>query len=160
MRKSPISCLKDELNKIHRFCAKIGMDYGEVDVLRDRDDGRIYIVDANNTPSGPPSPISDSDGNIAVREAISSIRRNIWGLKNMLNSLISRILSGKIEQKILQMCPSVITHVETRDPVAALTFDDGPHPVFTPRVLSILKKHDAKATFFMVGVAATRYPRS
>ena len=57
----------DELNNIHRFCAKIGMDYGEVDVLRDGDDGRIYIVDANNTPSGPPSPISESDGKIAVQ---------------------------------------------------------------------------------------------
>jgi len=58
---------EDELNKIHRFGAKIGMDYGEVDVLRDGDDGRIYIVDANNTPSGPPSPISDSDAKIAVQ---------------------------------------------------------------------------------------------
>jgi hypothetical protein len=55
-----------ELENIHRFCKKIGMDYGEVDVLRDRDDGRIYIVDANNTPSGPPSPISDDEGKVAV----------------------------------------------------------------------------------------------
>lgn len=51
-----------------------------------------------------------------------------------------------------------ITNVETRDPVAALTFDDGPHPVYTPRVLSILEKHGARATFFMVGEAASRYP--
>ena len=29
------------------------MEYGEMDVLRDRGDGRIYVVDANNTPSGP-----------------------------------------------------------------------------------------------------------
>lgn len=57
---------KDELNNIHRFCERIGLDYGEVDVLRDRDDGRIYIVDANNTPSGPTSAISDDDGKLAV----------------------------------------------------------------------------------------------
>ena len=57
------------------------------------------------------------------------------------------------------MCPDVITHVETRDPVAALTFDDGPHPVYTPRVLSILEKHGASATFFMVGMSARRYPK-
>ena len=56
----------DELNKVHRFCAKIGLDYGEVDVLRDSGDGRIYIVDANNTPSGPTSSISDAEGKIAV----------------------------------------------------------------------------------------------
>jgi peptidoglycan-N-acetylglucosamine deacetylase len=51
-----------------------------------------------------------------------------------------------------------ITNVETRDPVAALTFDDGPHPVYTPRVLGVLNNHGAKATFFMVGEAAIKYP--
>lgn len=58
----------------------------------------------------------------------------------------------------MRMWPTAITHVETRDSVAALTFDDGPHPVYTPRVLSILEKHGASATFFMVGEAASRYP--
>lgn len=56
------------------------------------------------------------------------------------------------------MCPRVITNVETYNSVAALTFDDGPHPVYTPRVISILEKHKARATFFMVGEAASRYP--
>jgi len=56
----------DELKKIHRFGERIGLDYGELDVLRDREDGRIYIVDANNTPSGPTSSISDDDGKVAV----------------------------------------------------------------------------------------------
>ena len=40
----------DEQAKILQFCRKIGLDYGELDVLRDNGDGRIYIVDANNTP--------------------------------------------------------------------------------------------------------------
>lgn len=57
---------KEELDNIYRFCAEIGMDYGELDVLRDKVDRRIYIVDANNTPSGPPSPISDDEGKVAV----------------------------------------------------------------------------------------------
>ncbi|MDA8105737.1 MAG: polysaccharide deacetylase family protein [Nitrospiraceae bacterium] len=51
-----------------------------------------------------------------------------------------------------------ITHVETSEAVAALTFDDGPNPEFTPRVLDLLKKHEAHATFFMIGKAAERYP--
>jgi peptidoglycan/xylan/chitin deacetylase (PgdA/CDA1 family) len=34
---------------------------------------------------------------------------------------------------------------------AALTFDDGPDPVHTRRVLEILEKHDAHATFFLIG---------
>ncbi len=57
---------EDELKNIHRFTERIGMDYGEVDVLRDSGDGRIYIVDANNTPAGPPSPISESEAKVAV----------------------------------------------------------------------------------------------
>jgi peptidoglycan-N-acetylglucosamine deacetylase len=42
--------------------------------------------------------------------------------------------------------------------VAALTFDDGPHPEHTCRLLEILARHGAKATFFMVGRSAERYP--
>jgi hypothetical protein len=42
-----------ERNKIKEFCTKMKLEYGDLDVLRDNDDGRIYIVDANNTPHGP-----------------------------------------------------------------------------------------------------------
>ncbi|MFQ5470890.1 MAG: polysaccharide deacetylase family protein [Gammaproteobacteria bacterium] len=52
-----------------------------------------------------------------------------------------------------------ITSVRTRRPFAALTFDDGPHPTYTPLLLDILDRHDAKATFFLLGSRATRYPR-
>ena len=51
-----------------------------------------------------------------------------------------------------------ITHVSTSKPAVALTFDDGPDPVFTPRLLDVLQQHHAKATFFMVGQAAQRHP--
>lgn len=40
----------------------------------------------------------------------------------------------------------------------ALTFDDGPSKKVTPRVLSILKKHKAKATFYMLGQSAQEAP--
>lgn len=43
----------EERGLLLAFAATIGMDYGELDVLRDRTDRRIYVVDANNTPSGP-----------------------------------------------------------------------------------------------------------
>ena len=52
----------------------------------------------------------------------------------------------------------VITDVATTAPVAALTFDDGPHPEWTPRLLDLLDRHQAKATFFMVGEMAARHP--
>ncbi len=40
----------------------------------------------------------------------------------------------------------------------ALTFDDGPHPVFTPQVLDVLKEKRVKATFFVVGKHVEKYP--
>ena len=42
--------------------------------------------------------------------------------------------------------------------VPLLTFDDGPDPVFTPRVLDLLAERGARATFFCVGAAATEHP--
>lgn len=41
----------EEISKIIEFCQKIGLDYGEIDILKDEGDKRIYIIDANNTPS-------------------------------------------------------------------------------------------------------------
>ncbi|MEU2397229.1 glycosyltransferase [Streptomyces pseudogriseolus] len=39
-----------------------------------------------------------------------------------------------------------------------LTFDDGPDPTWTPKVLDVLKKHDAHAVFFVTGTMTSRYP--
>ena len=39
----------------------------------------------------------------------------------------------------------------------ALTFDDGPHPTHTPKILKILKSNDVKATFFMLGSRIKEY---
>lgn len=41
----------------------------------------------------------------------------------------------------------------------ALTFDDGPSPIYTPQVLDILKKNNIKATFFVMGWSAKKYPQ-
>ena len=42
--------------------------------------------------------------------------------------------------------------------VVYLTIDDGPHPVYTPQMLDILARHNARATFFVVGYLVERYP--
>ncbi len=46
-----------------------------------------------------------------------------------------------------------LTAVRTRRPVFALTFDDGPDPVYTPQVLAVLAANRAHATFFDVGTS-------
>jgi cellulose synthase/poly-beta-1,6-N-acetylglucosamine synthase-like glycosyltransferase/peptidoglycan/xylan/chitin deacetylase (PgdA/CDA1 family) len=40
----------------------------------------------------------------------------------------------------------------------SLTFDDGPHPIYTREVMEILKKHDVPATFFFLGSNVMKYP--
>jgi len=40
----------------------------------------------------------------------------------------------------------------------AITFDDGPHPNFTPQLLELLKSLNVKATFFVIGKMAEKYP--
>lgn len=52
----------------------------------------------------------------------------------------------------------VLSRLPTREPVVALTFDDGPDPVFTPRILEVLARHGARATFFVLGSRAEQHP--
>lgn len=57
-----------------------------------------------------------------------------------------------------RLTTNLIYRVRTSRPLVALSFDDGPHPTFTLQVLEILKQLDAKATFFLIGERALRYP--
>ena len=57
-----------------------------------------------------------------------------------------------------RLFPRILWRVETTQPLVALTFDDGPHPVYTPQVLDILARHGAHATFFLIGGRATERP--
>ena len=52
----------------------------------------------------------------------------------------------------------VLWDVKTQEKVVALTFDDGPHPEYTAQILDILDRFDAKATFFVLGQHAEKYP--
>ncbi len=52
-----------------------------------------------------------------------------------------------------------IYQVDVPEKVVALTFDDGPSPVWTPKILDELKKAGIKATFFMIGEHVEKYPQ-
>lgn len=49
-----------------------------------------------------------------------------------------------------------VFHINTN--AVALTFDDGPHPVNTPRLLDMLKERGIKATFFLIGRSVGAHP--
>lgn len=50
--------------------------------------------------------------------------------------------------------------LDPNKPMVALTFDDGPYAPVTRKILSVLKKHDSKATFFCVGNRLTNYAQT
>ncbi|MER5598669.1 polysaccharide deacetylase family protein, partial [Streptomyces sp. NPDC002265] len=72
--------------------------------------------------------------------------------------------TDKVPQKILDGGPVIdtrsgrITSLRVPDHRLVLTFDDGPDPTWTPKVLDVLKKHHAHAVFFVTGTMASRYP--
>jgi peptidoglycan-N-acetylglucosamine deacetylase len=57
-----------------------------------------------------------------------------------------------------RLTPQVTYRVRTNLPLVGLSFDDGPHPDYTPQALEILQRHNARATFFLIGDRALRYP--
>ncbi|PWI10292.1 bi-functional transferase/deacetylase [Streptomyces sp. NWU339] len=72
--------------------------------------------------------------------------------------------TDKVPDKILEGGPVIDARggrtesLSVPDRRLVLTFDDGPDPVWTPRVLDVLKKHDAHGVFFVTGTMASRYP--
>jgi len=51
-----------------------------------------------------------------------------------------------------------VTRFRAKKKVVWLTIDDGPHPEDTPQLLMLLKKHNAQATFFVIGRHVQKYP--
>lgn len=54
--------------------------------------------------------------------------------------------------------PDVVFHVDTAVRRVALSLDDGPDPELTPRILDVLARHGAHATFFVLGSRGQAHP--
>ena len=54
---------------------------------------------------------------------------------------------------------ATITAINTPSPVVAMTFDDGPHPTHTPRLLDMLRERGIRATFYLIGNRVVQYPQ-
>lgn len=67
-------------------------------------------------------------------------------------SLLKKALYSAVPSRQL------LEHGSRERPQIAITVDDGPDPVHTPRMLDIFRGHAVKATFFVVGGAAEQYP--
>lgn len=81
-----------------------------------------------------------------------------WALAALALAAGLAVLSvGLFHPRVQLFGPCVWRGPRTR-PRVALTFDDGPHPDTTRRVLQVLEAHGVKATFFVVGAQVERHP--
>ena len=89
---------------------------------------------------------------MADRDAyFQNARREVYrGARELLAQDMDEVDKGLKYHKLIR------GHLRGKD--IALTFDDGPHPAYTPRILEILRKYKVKATFFVVGSQAEKYP--
>lgn len=69
------------------------------------------------------------------------------------------IIPARIPRILTFLFPSRIWKIPTGKKELFITFDDGPDPRITNRVLDILAAHHAKASFFCVGDRVARYPQ-
>lgn len=65
----------EEQKQIIALAEKMGMEYCELDILRDKDDKRIYVVDANNTAQGPPLKLTAAEKQRAIESYSSAFKR-------------------------------------------------------------------------------------
>jgi len=63
-----------ERDLLRRFCRTMGLDWGGLDVLRDRRNGEIWVVDVNKTDMGPPSSLPLNEKMVAVRSLARDLR--------------------------------------------------------------------------------------
>ncbi|CUH80434.1 polysaccharide deacetylase family protein [Tropicibacter naphthalenivorans] len=63
-----------------------------------------------------------------------------------------------LPQDIAQRDAATVMAVRTVSPVVAMTFDDGPHPSLTPKLLDMLKARGLRATFYLIGNRVVTWP--
>lgn len=76
----------------------------------------------------------------------------------MLPVFWNKAETPKHDRRHYESTGEVVWEVPTKEKVVALTFDDGPDPDNTARILDLLKEHNAKATFFVIGEKVKRNP--
>jgi peptidoglycan-N-acetylglucosamine deacetylase len=81
----------------------------------------------------------------------------IWLFIGIVIAAAALMVYGSISVQAGFYLKSVCTG-NTGEPAIAISFDDGPDEKITPAVLDILKKHNVKAAFFVMGSKAARYP--
>lgn len=73
-------------------------------------------------------------------------------------ALIAFVAYELFEQPTNQIFGRTLTRGPSNERIVALTYDDGPNPPYTSRILDVLEREHVHATFFLVGRAVQAYP--
>ncbi|MCA9645298.1 MAG: polysaccharide deacetylase family protein, partial [Myxococcales bacterium] len=100
---------------------------------------------------------------VATLGGIALMVRSVWGEPIPLEYAIAAFIAytalatAGVLFPQLEMFGDVLWRGEA-DQGVVLTFDDGPHPEHTPRILDILEENNVRATFFLVGRKVRLHP--
>jgi peptidoglycan/xylan/chitin deacetylase (PgdA/CDA1 family) len=106
---------------------------------------------------GPPPgeadrPTADGNSHRRRRRALAVIAAAVC-LSLVSLEAVHLVLISAYESQYLPVC-----RVVTTERLVSLTFDDGPDPTYTSRIIALLERHDGRGTFFLIGSRASRYP--
>lgn len=106
------------------------------------------------TQSGCTTPKAAKPDKLAIEEA-----RRATPLVEQENPLVKR-LNNPSSMPVVPPAGARLSYssAKIQEKALAMTFDDGPHPSLTPRLLDILKERNIKCTFFLIGEQVKMYP--
>ncbi|MEV0192907.1 polysaccharide deacetylase family protein [Kitasatospora purpeofusca] len=91
-------------------------------------------------------------------EALTALPPDGWTLAGREDGIAAEeAASGPVERELAER-GMLLAGGGGAAPLVALTFDDGPHPEYTPQVLDVLARYDAPAAFFCIGLHALAHP--
>jgi cellulose synthase/poly-beta-1,6-N-acetylglucosamine synthase-like glycosyltransferase/peptidoglycan/xylan/chitin deacetylase (PgdA/CDA1 family) len=128
----------------------------------------ININNPGNAPYGLPTVINDYSKLNDIYKFNSFIDKKDEGKGVILNYIEGKFGTRKVQYNLDGQAlkveyssyptKSLLEYKGQNNNNIAITFDDGPDPVITDKVLNILKEKSAKATFYLIGQNAARYP--
>jgi peptidoglycan/xylan/chitin deacetylase (PgdA/CDA1 family) len=94
-----------------------------------------------------------------AEKAVFSKTRELWNgyrWQSLMGHMSHTIALERLGPLLVQR---ILWRVATREKVVALSFDDGPHPEFTPAIIALLERHNIPATFFLIGRHVRQHPQ-
>lgn len=105
-----------------------------------------------------PGSVSQQIANMSEAEAKAKLEQYWQHAKEEVYKSVPELLAQHQAELARRLRYRKLMHGDRTRKWIALTFDDGPHPEYTPQILSILKEYHVRATFFVVGKMAEKYP--